>query len=101
MEFNIYGLKCDNPECDYKDDSIKFKQYEEYINYPCPKCGSPLLTQADYDTTMNIVRTVEMLKRLGLDEVSEDDEMYNVSVELDGTGIPKFDIKKIEEKIEE
>ena len=42
MEINIYGLKCDY--CDYRDDSVKFSEYEENIGKPCPNCGNNLLT---------------------------------------------------------
>lgn len=96
MELNIYGLKCDNPSCDYEDKSIQLEQYEEYIDQPCPECGSPLLTQADYDTTMLIIQSVKLAEKLGLDTTSKNDETYKMSVQLNGTGIPKFDINKID-----
>ena len=44
MDFNISGLKCDNPSCDYSNPDIPFEQYEQFINCPCPKCGQSLLT---------------------------------------------------------
>lgn len=95
MELNIYGLKCDNPSCDYQDNSIQLEQYKDYINYPCPKCSSPLLTQADYDTTMTIIQSVKLAEKLGLNTNGNSEEMYKMSVQLDGTGIPKFDVNKI------
>lgn len=49
LAVNIGGLKCDNPDCNYRDDSIKLEQYEDYINEPCPVCGSPLLKQYEYE----------------------------------------------------
>lgn len=96
MELNIYGLKCDNPSCDYQDNSIKLEQYEEYINYPCPKCNAPLLTQADYDTTMMIIQSVKLAEKLELNAINNSEEMFKMSVKLDGSGIPKFDVKKLE-----
>jgi hypothetical protein len=48
----IKGIKCDKPSCDYRDDSVTTSQYKEYIDKPCPKCGSNLLTYADYKTSM-------------------------------------------------
>lgn len=42
------GLKCDNPNCDWEDMSIKQGEYESWINKPCPKCGENVLTQDDY-----------------------------------------------------
>ena len=49
VEFTVSGIKCDNPSCDYKDMGVKFEDYPDYINKPCPKCGSVLLTQEDHD----------------------------------------------------
>lgn len=96
MELDIYGLKCDNPICDYQDNSIQLEQYKEYINYPCPKCGDPLLTQADYDTTMTIIQNIKLAEELGLSNNNlSNEEKYKISVQLDGSGIPKFDVKEI------
>lgn len=44
------GLKCDEKGCGYADWTIKSEDYHKHVNHPCPKCGSNLLTQADYDT---------------------------------------------------
>jgi ssDNA-binding Zn-finger/Zn-ribbon topoisomerase 1 len=43
IEYEIKGLKCDNPECDFVDMNIPFEEYESYVNKPCPKCGHPLI----------------------------------------------------------
>jgi hypothetical protein len=61
---NISGLKCDNPNCDYIDPTVPFSDYEKSINKPCPECGESLLTQADYDKTLQIVRAMELLSKL-------------------------------------
>lgn len=98
MELNISGLKCDNKICDYNDNTIKFEDYESYIGYPCPKCGESLLTQEDYNTTMNIYKYLQLANKLGSDSATEPtDSLYKVTVDLDGTGIPKIDVKKLEE----
>lgn len=44
----IGGIKCDNPLCDYRDETVDYREYKEWINRPCPKCGANLLTKADY-----------------------------------------------------
>ena len=49
MEANIYGLKCDNPDCDFVDMSIEYEDYKNWVNKPCPKCGAILLTKFDYE----------------------------------------------------
>jgi ssDNA-binding Zn-finger/Zn-ribbon topoisomerase 1 len=50
----VHGLKCDNPSCDYKDDSIERSEYPRYIDYPCPKCGCSLLTIEDYKALVEL-----------------------------------------------
>lgn len=44
----ISGLKCDNPNCDYRDDTIKYEDYKKYVGAKCPKCGMILLTEKEY-----------------------------------------------------
>lgn len=38
----VKGIKCDNPECDFKDMSVNFEDYKNWVNRPCPKCGTNL-----------------------------------------------------------
>lgn len=100
---NIGGLKCDNPKCDYIDDSIKLEQYEEYINHPCPTCGSPLLTQADYDQVQNILRVMNnMVNGLPHDAVADtaNGQQAKISFELNGTGDMEMNIEEIGKKTE-
>ena len=37
-EVVISGIVCDNPKCDYRDDTVKFEDYPNYVDRPCPKC---------------------------------------------------------------
>ena len=32
VEAICYGIKCDNPNCDYKDMSVRFEDYPAYLN---------------------------------------------------------------------
>jgi len=86
----INGLKCDNPTCDYKDMSIPVGDYEKYINMPCPKCGAPLLTQADYDVVMKVMRVmnnplVHLLGKIVNKALPEEtDKIYHAT--MNGTG---------------
>lgn len=50
----IKGIKCDNPSCDFSDDNVAFESYPQYVNKPCPKCKSNLLTKKDYDLVLAI-----------------------------------------------
>ena len=83
------GLKCDNPCCDYQDMSIPTSEYKKYIGCPCPKCGSNLLTKADYRSFKIILGVVKVInficyfipkKKLGND-------MATMTIKFDGTGI--------------
>ena len=51
----VYGIQCDNPTCDYNDPTVQYESYPEYVNKPCPKCGSVLLTEADYQSTKLLI----------------------------------------------
>lgn len=55
------GMKCDNPECDWKDIYVRFENYEEYIDRPCPKCGSNLLTRECYERACAGIQTAERI----------------------------------------
>ena len=43
------GLQCDNRNCHWEDQSIKFEEYPKPIDAKCPECGDVILTQEDYD----------------------------------------------------
>ena len=61
IEFNIKGIKCDNPDCDFRDETVKFEDYPLWLNRPCPKCGWNLLTQADLDATKALIKLVNII----------------------------------------
>lgn len=71
MEVNVYGLKCDNPDCDYEDMSIPFSDYEKSIGKSCPKCGENLLTQKDYDEIINMIDSAEILNMFSPEELEK------------------------------
>ena len=102
IEANIGGLKCDNSICEYKDESIKVEEYEGYINHPCPECGSPLLTQADYDQVQNILRVLNMFSELPQDAVAEtaNGQQAKISFELNGTGEMNMSVEEFTEEKE-
>ena len=47
------GIYCENKECDFIDLSVKITEVENWINKPCPKCGTVLLTQEQFDEQFN------------------------------------------------
>jgi hypothetical protein len=111
IEMTGGGLKCDNPDCDWIDMSIPMKDYKKWINAPCPKCGSNLLTKQDYKMVKvlnGFVRVINFIyffipkkwlkKKLEKKYGSFDEnDRAHMSVSFDGTGKPHFsDIEKVE-----
>ena len=95
VELSISGIKCDNEDCDYRDDGVGRDNYPAYVNKPCPECGDSLLTQADYDT-------VVLLEKLGVEldvEIPDnflDEEEGVFDVEMNGSGTFKLVERKEE-----
>ena len=105
---NISGIKCDNPECSYRDDEVKYEDYIHWLNKPCPECGSNLLTEADYNIVLKMVKAVNFINRLvtmvtppfmrkKAKPLEEMDKLTRVTVELNGTGKATVEIHEPEE----
>ena len=62
MDLEISGLKCDF--CDYRDDDVKFFEYKDSIGKKCPKCGSNLLTEKEYNDCLLMYKKVEQIKKI-------------------------------------
>ena len=59
IEIKESGLVCDNPKCDWKDETINYDSYKEWIDKPCPKCGENLLTKDDYKRAEEVRLAIE------------------------------------------
>jgi len=81
LELNILGIKCDS--CDYKNGEVKVERYDEWLNKPCPKCGSNLLTQEDLDNTKLLIETAKFLNKI-LPKSQGHEEKKTISVEIKG-----------------
>lgn len=85
------GLKCDNPQCDYIDMSVKIEDYKDWVNKPCPLCGSNLLTEQDFASVLAIITMVNSINESEqYYETNEED--INLHIRFNGTG--KVDIDK-------
>lgn len=71
IDLQISGLKCDSPTCDYNDLTVSVNDYKSNINKPCPKCGESLLTQDDYDQTMQMVQAIETLNKMSQEDIDK------------------------------
>jgi len=61
---SLGGLKCDKPGCGYIIKDVPVKDYKDWINKPCPLCGSNLLTEADYQCFMKTLSFVNGVNSL-------------------------------------
>ena len=86
-KIKIEGIKCDNFNCYYEDNTVKVDEYENYLNKPCPLCGCNLLTEADLKSVKvmialvnnQIVKTIDKLCGFFTKEKT-------VEIEMNGSG---------------
>lgn len=71
MELVASGIKCDNPECGWRDDNVQSENYSEWLNVPCPKCGCNLLTQEDFDSLDCLRVAADVINSLSVDQLTE------------------------------
>lgn len=107
VKANISGIKCDNKECSYRDDAVKCEDYGDWLNKPCPECGSNLLTESDYVVVLRMLKIVNRLNtfvtkitpsflRKKVKPLEESKNLTKVTVELDGTGSYKMNVDKVD-----
>lgn len=68
------GLQCDSPSCDWTDETVEVKDYKQWLNAPCPKCGENVLTQEDLDSVLKVMEMVDLINALpeeGFEEFME------------------------------
>lgn len=92
LELDIHGIKCDNPDCDFRDDGVQMEDYEGWLNKPCPKCGSNLLTEEDYRNTQFLIEMTEIANKI-FPQRDDNEETVSMRIDMDGTGDMKLDIK--------
>lgn len=85
VELNIKGIKCDNPNCDYRNDKVEFKDYEKWLNKPCPKCGANLLTKEDLEMTKALINVANIANKV-LPKQNNEEERIKAIIEMNGTG---------------
>lgn len=88
IEYRIKGIKCDNPYCDYRDDNVKYEDYPLWLNKPCPKCGTNLLTEEDLIATRRFIRAVNIINWIMTPFMlfCKNAKRVKYSVEMNGTG---------------
>jgi len=92
VNLNIYGVKCDNPNCDYRDMTVPISDYKKYLNKPCPKCGANLLTKADYKAMKRLMRIAKFFNFVFRHKYCNPAEMVTGHIEMNGTGKMKINL---------
>jgi NAD-dependent SIR2 family protein deacetylase len=92
----ISGIQCDNPSCDFKDETVSMADYEYWLNKPCPKCGNNLLTEADL-LAVKKIRQMTVLFNEVLPGVSDDGLKAQLPIHMNGTGSVEFGEVSIDE----
>lgn len=88
IESNVHGIKCDTPECDFRDESVRAEDYEQWIDAPCPKCGASLLTPEDMAAVKALMAMADWINAV-CPEQPDSTPTHKVKLEFDGSGIPK------------
>lgn len=88
------GLKCDNPSCDFVDMSIAIEDYDNWLNVPCPKCGTNLLTKEDLDAVKMIIVLSKLVQASEYENKGADGEA-TLHFNFDGTGNVEMSIEPI------
>lgn len=76
-------LHCDNVLCGYTlSETLPFT--EKLIGYPCPKCGSDMLTRKDYEGMVALFKVINWINKwfgwLGSEEPDETNVVFNGSI---------------------
>lgn len=87
----VKGIKCD--ACPYRDDSVEFRNYQEYLNKPCPDCGASLLTPEDFAAIKVVLGLSDWANTL-IGPVDDDAEQgLKGKLVFDGSGVPELKIE--------
>lgn len=87
------GIKCDNPSCDYHDNSVRVEDYKKWLNRPCPKCGCNLLTKKDYKSFMTVLSLISLTNKMGkifTKDTQEETSKITMSAKWNGSGEVTF-----------
>jgi hypothetical protein len=104
IELQGGGIQCDNPDCDFVDANVRIDQYEDWLNRPCPKCGSNLLTEEDYAKVQLFMKILGVVDKMDIPK-DPDEPQVTMQVDVHNNQMNIIDIespygqKKIDEKL--
>ena len=99
IEISQFGIKCDNPECDFRDNSVQEHEYANWLNVPCPKCGQNLLTEEDFSNAELLKFVADLVNTLSPEEIlaihkSGNEELKKSPMFKDTKGLELLDSEK-------
>jgi len=71
------GIKCDNPTCDWKDETVNHSDLKNWLNALCPKCGENVLTPEDFENVQMLYLAMELTNAMSEDEINSLNETIN------------------------
>lgn len=105
IEFKQSGLKCDNPKCNWIDETIKHEDYIKYVNTACPKCGENVLTEEDFNSSQFLIDAIDYVNTLNDEELKSLSSIFDIetlkesSFLKDAEGLDILDNSKEEDKV--
>lgn len=84
------GLKCDNPDCDWVDMSIKREDYPKFVGMKCPKCGSIVLTEKDFTTIKVMEGLIKVINHFYMPFEKKSKKWSYMNAKMDGSGKVNF-----------
>ena len=66
IETTFSVVKCDNPNCDWKHTLANTSEMADWVNVPCPKCGTKVLTENDLKSFERMQKLIEGINELDL-----------------------------------
>ncbi|UCD07275.1 MAG: hypothetical protein JSW41_05645, partial [Candidatus Aenigmatarchaeota archaeon] len=71
MMITAGGLMCDNPDCDWEDETVKVADYPKWLNASCPKCGENVLTEEDLNTHLAMTKMMQALGNMDSEKLEQ------------------------------
>ena len=90
VNLNIKGIKCDNPDCDFRDDTVQSQNYKSWLNKPCPQCGANLLTEADLKVVKRMIGITNLTNCILKPFTKPNKDAKRMAMEVNGTGQVTF-----------
>ena len=98
------GIICDNPKCDWHDDSVNSSDYKNWIGAICPKCSSIVFAENDYNESLKMKAMVELINSMTpeeMDTIAKMSDLHGKDFKEQLKSIPFFKDAEGIDKLEE